>query len=126
MRYPAGVQEPDIIRHHIPMVWCGGAVNNPKEVSDYSSQIDIAATLLGQMNIDYSDFKFSKNIADTTQYKFAYYTFKDGFGYLDSDAKVIYDNEAGKVIFSEGDTTGSKEKAGKAFLQKLYDDLGSR
>lgn len=126
MRYPAGVQEPDIVRHHIPMVWCGGVVNGPKVINDYSSQIDIAATLLGQMNIDYSDFKFSKNIADTTQYKFAYYTFKDGFGYLDSNAKVIYDNEAGKVVFSEGDTTGSKENAGKAFLQKLYDDLGSR
>ena len=126
MRYPAGVQEADIIRHHIPMVWCGGVVKNAKVVSDYASQIDIAATLLGQMNIDYSDFKFSKNLADSTQYKFAYYTFKDGFGYLDSDNKVIYDNEAEKTVLSEGASALEKEVAGKAYLQKLYDDLGSR
>lgn len=126
MRYPAGVQEPDIIRHHIPMVWCGGAVRGAKVVKDYGSQIDIAATLLGQMNIDYSDFKFSKNLANSSQYKFAYYTFKDGFGYLDSENRVIYDNEVGKAILSEGVSASEKEVAGKAFLQKLYDDLGSR
>ena len=126
MRYPAGIQEHDILRHHIPMIWCGGVVKGPKTITDYASQIDIAATLLGQMDIDYSDFRFSKNLADSTQYKFAYYTFKDGFGFVDSESKVIYDNEAGKTILSEGDTAKNKETYGKALLQKLYDDLGSR
>ncbi|MCP9611140.1 LTA synthase family protein [Coprobacter tertius] len=126
MRYPVGIQESDILRHYIPMIWTGGAVSKPRVVSEYGSQIDIAATLLGQLGLPYDDFTFSKNMADPVQRKFAYYTFKDGFGFLDADNQVIYDNEAGKAIFLKGANASASELAGKAFLQKLYDDLGSR
>ena len=126
MRYPAGIQEADILRHHIPMLWTGGAVKSPRVVRDYASQIDIAATLLGQLRISYDDFTFSKNLADPTRYKFAYYTFKVGFGFLDADNRVVYDNESDKAILSSGNDAAETEKKGKAFLQKLYDDLGSR
>ena len=57
MRYPAGVQEPETLsRHHIPMVWCGGVVNGPKVINDYSSQIDIAAHSFGTN--EYRLFRF--------------------------------------------------------------------
>ena len=64
MRYPAGIQEADILRHHIPMVWTGGVIKSPRVIYDYASQIDIAATLLGQLGISYDDFIFSKNLAN--------------------------------------------------------------
>ncbi|WP_044229455.1 MULTISPECIES: LTA synthase family protein [Bacteroidales] len=126
MRYPAGIQEADILRHHIPMVWTGGVIKSPRVIYDYASQIDIAATLLGQLGISYDDFIFSKNLANPKQYKFAYYTFKDGFGFLDADNRVVYDNESNSIIISKGKSVERIEERGKAYLQKLYDDLGNR
>ncbi len=126
MRYPTGIKEHEVLRHHIPMVWCGGAVRGHRVVDEYGSQIDLAATLLAQMRIDYSDFTFSKNMADTSQHKFAYYTFKDGLGYIDDGHTLIYDCESSQWLVSEGKERVSREKSAQAFLQKLYDDLGGR
>ena len=126
MRYPAGIQEHEVKRHHIPMVWCGGAVRGHRVVEDYASQIDLAATLLAQMHIDYSDFAFSKNIADTTQRHFAYYTYKDGLGYVDAENRAVYDCDSESWLLKEGAQADTCAKSAQAFLQKLYDDLGSR
>ena len=126
MRYPAGIQEHEVKRHHIPMLWCGGAVKEPRVVENYASQIDLAATLLAQMKIDYSDFAFSKNMADTTQHPFAYYTYNDGLGYVDAGNRVVYDCNAGAWLLKEGPQADACGRAAQAFLQKLYDDLGTR
>ena len=126
MRYPAGIREDEVRRHHIPMVWCGGAVKGHRVVERYASQIDLAPTLLAQMHIDYSDFSFGKNVADTTQRAFAYYTYKDGLGYVDAENRVIYDCELQQWTLSEGSEVADRQKSAQAFLQKLYDDLGSR
>ena len=126
MRYPDGIQECEVKRHHIPMVWCGGAVRGHRTVETYASQIDLAATLLAQLHIDYSDFAFSKNMADTTQHTFAYYTYKDGLGYVDAENRVIYDCDAGDWLLKEGPQADDRARSAQAFLQKLYDDLGSR
>ena len=88
--YPSNMNNAEPDRYHIPMVWAGGAVNGPIKVDTYGSQIDIAATLLNEMNIDASDFKFSKNLRSNLFNKFAYYSFKGGFGILnDSSASVF-------------------------------------
>ena len=50
------------LRHRIPMIWLGGAVAAPRVVDTYASQIDICATILGQLGIDHSDFDYSKFI----------------------------------------------------------------
>lgn len=126
MRYPAGIQEYEVKRHHIPMIWCGGAVRGHRVVEDYASQIDLAATLLAQMHIDYSDFTFSKNIADTTQRHFAYYTYKDGLGYVDAENRVVYDCDSESWLLKEGPQADTCAESAHAFLQKLYDDLGRR
>lgn len=126
MRYPAGIQEYEVKRHHIPMLWCGGAVKEPRVIENYASQIDLAATLLGQMEIDYSDFAFSKNMADTTQHPFAYYTYNDGLGYVDAENRVVYDCSADSWLLKEGPQADACGKSAQAFLQKLYDDLGTR
>ena len=108
------------------MVWCGGAVRGHRVVEDYASQIDLAATRLAQMHIDYSDFAFSKNIADTTQRHFAYYTYKDGLGYVDAENRAVYDCDSESWLLKEGAQADTCAKSAQAFLQKLYDDLGSR
>ena len=126
MHYPASISIADPGRYHIPMVWIGGAVRQPKQVDVYGSQIDLAATLLGQMNISSSDFSFSKDMLNADNPHFAYYTFKDGFGYIRDTVQYVYDCEANQALFIQNNPNLQFQNQGKAFLQCLYDDLSSR
>lgn len=40
----------------------GGAVAGPRVVEEYASQIDICATILGQLEVAHDDFDYSKDI----------------------------------------------------------------
>ncbi len=116
--------------HHIPVIWTGGAVKQPIRIDKLMNQTDVAATLLAQMDIDHSDFLFSRNVL-SEQYKdrFAFYTFVNGFCYIDSTGTTIYDHTAGKVMQNIGgneQTAVRREERGKAILQTLYDDLDAR
>ena len=116
--------------HHIPVIWTGGAVKQPIKIDKLMNQTDVAATLLAQMDIDHSDFLFSRNVL-SEQYKdrFAFYTFVNGFCYIDNTGTTIYDHTAGKVMQNIGgneQTAVRREERGKAILQTLYDDLDAR
>ncbi len=116
--------------HHIPVIWTGGAVKQPVKIDKLMNQTDVAATLLAQMNIDHSDFLFSRNVlSDGYDDRFAFYTFVNGFCYIDSTGTTIYDHTAGKVMQNIGgneQTAVRREERGKAILQTLYDDLDAR
>lgn len=116
--------------HHIPVIWTGGAVKQPIKIDKLMNQADVAATLLAQMNIDHSDFLFSRNVlSDGYDDRFAFYTFVNGFCYIDSTGTTIYDHTAGKVMQNIGgneQTAVRREERGKAILQTLYDDLDAR
>ena len=87
------------LRHRIPMIWTGGAVRAPGVVETYGSQIDLAATLLGQLAIAHGDFAFSKDLlAPEPPRKFAYYTFNDGFGVVDASGEAIWDCAADRAV----------------------------
>ena len=109
--------------HSIPMIWCGGAIKEPKKIDNYASQSDMVSTLLSQLGIDYSNFKYSRNIADSTLTSFAYWTFTNGFAMADSSNFVIYDIDAGSAPTLEGDESQTRLHQGKAILQKLYDRI---
>lgn len=122
--YPSGIDNNDPRRFRIPMVWIGGAIKEPRVVSDYASQNDIAATLLAQLNIKYDDYKFSKDILDPMSNKFAFYSYVNGFSMIDSTGIITYDNDRKSVIRQEGNP--ALEKRAKAFFQNMYIDLGER
>ena len=121
--YLLGYEERGKESHAIPMIWCGGVVKNPKEINDYASQSDMASTLLSQLGINYSNFIYSRNIADTTLEKFAYWTFPNGFAIADSSNFVVYDIDANNVSVFEGEERELRLLQGKAILQKLYERI---
>ena len=47
--------------HHIPMLWFGGAIKEPRRIDQLMTQSDLAATLLAQLGLSYRDFPFSRN-----------------------------------------------------------------
>ena len=63
--YPEGISNFELKRYQIPMmIWLGGTIDSPKKINVYGSQQDIAATLLGQLKLNHSDIKFSKDMFD--------------------------------------------------------------
>lgn len=112
----------------IPMIWTGGAVSKKMVYAKIMNQTDLAATLLAQLGIDHSNFDFSRNVFSKS-YKnpFAFYSFVNGFGFLDKSGFSVYDNLSGKVFYSSSDKTSDdsvRVRKGKAILQTLYDRIG--
>lgn len=121
--YPENLEYNSPERHRIPMLWLGGAIKEPMKVDTYLSQIDICASLLGQMGIDHSDFDYSKEVFSDNFPKFGYYAFNNGFGVVDASGEVIWDATSGKVIKQ---TSPSLLEKGKVMLQTTYRDLSRR
>lgn len=126
-KYPASTREFDPNRYHIPMLWLGGAIEEPRVIDTYANQTDLAATLLSQMQLPYSDFTFSKDILNPDHPHYAFYTFKNGFGMIDGSGTTVYDNDAASVLLSHpAEGEAQRLQNGKTLLQTLYDDLGKR
>lgn len=87
----------------------------------------MAATILAQMGISTSEFRFSRNVlSDSYRYPFSFYTFSNGFCFMDSTGVTLYDHDASSCLIN--DSYGSQERLdrGKAIVQTLYDDLEER
>ena len=113
--------------HHIPMIWLGGAIKKPMEVNTLMNQTDLAATLLGQLGISHSEFNFSRNITgEEYKYPFAYYTYNNGFAFIDSTGVTMVDNNSGKTVIDEPAANERRKKLGEAILQTSHDDLSKR
>lgn len=125
--YPESLTDFEPRRFHIPMLWIGGAVKNPRVIDTFGNQTDLAATLLHQMNVSASSFRFSKDLLDPCVHHFAFYTYPNLFGFIDAAGVSAYDNESNKTLLSnpsQGDA--DRISKGKAILQTLYDDMGNR
>ena len=111
----------------IPMIWAGGAVSRKMTVEKIMNQTDLAATLLAQLGLKHGDFKFSRNVlSESYNSPFAFYSFVNGFCFLDNTGVSVYDNASNKVFFNvapEGDSL--RVEKGKAILQTLYDEVGA-
>ncbi|MEI6854302.1 MAG: LTA synthase family protein, partial [Bacteroidota bacterium] len=119
--------EPD--RHHIPLLICGGALKDEyrgKVIRKTASQLDIAATILGQLNIKNTEFKWSKNFLNKYSKGFAFYTFDNGFGFIKDSSEVVYDQNLKANIITrnkiEGGDCSRTLKQGKAMLQIVFQE----
>jgi len=54
---------------------------------------------------------------------FAFYAFSEGFGVVNRDGNAVYDCRSGRMISSSGTGSDSLILLGKAYLQKLFDDI---
>src|SRR5699024_9794598 len=90
--YPDTVKMYEPRRYHIPCLWIGGAVKAPVVIKKYINQTDLVATLLGQLEIEKEDFTFSRDLFSPNYPEFAFYTFNNGFAFIDSSGVSVYDN----------------------------------
>ena len=122
---PASDNKADDFR--TPMLWMGGALNKKGVIIDkVVSQLDIAAMLSKQMGLNAGNFPFSKNSLDPFTKSWAFFSFNNGFGFVDSSGRLVFDN-VGKMPIKEDGNIGPKEmEAGKAMQQFVYDDFISK
>lgn len=123
--YPEQMGLMDVNRYHIPLLMIGGAVRAPRKVDVYASQQDLAATLLAQLDIPHGEFRFSKDIFNPHNPHFAFFTMPDAFGMLTDENQLIFNNQSGEIAVDEGEHPGLNLPKGKAYLQKLFDDIAS-
>ncbi len=131
-QYPANITHEQ--HHRNTMLWIGGAVKAHKTVSTVMNQSDMAATLLAQLGIGHEDYTFSRDVLSPAyRYPFAFFTFKEGFGFADSTGHTVYDIIGNRIseyrpATTSGDKTAADRRAelGKAVMQSIYDDLGNR
>lgn len=114
-------------RYHIPLILYGNVLKDEfkgKKINTIGSQTDIPATILGQINIDYSNFLWSNNLFDENKNKFAFYAYKYGYGWITPQQTLVYDNTAKKIIKKYRKTSDSVNneclKNSQAYLQYLY------
>jgi phosphoglycerol transferase MdoB-like AlkP superfamily enzyme len=127
-RFPKMRNNYDTQRHKIPLLFMGGALKKEykgKRHVQTTSHLDIAHTILAQMNLDATIFKRSKNVLNRNEPAFAYYTFDNGFGIITDTKTVIYDHIQQKDLLehSASDSLATKlESWGKAYLQTNYQE----
>jgi phosphoglycerol transferase MdoB-like AlkP superfamily enzyme len=128
-----GTRHPDLsppynpVNSHIPMLWMGGAVAKADTViSTYCTQSDLAYTILRQLGVNNTDYKFSQNFLSTEAPAFGFYVFNNGFGFLKKGKLMVYDCAANKMIMQNGLPDEEFVLQGKSYFQVLTDDVIKR
>src|SRR5574344_3128964 len=121
------LEETKQLRNHIPMIWVGGAVKEPRRIEKICNQTDLAATLLGQLGLNHDKFTFSRDVMSKSyKYQFAIHTFNNGFSFTDSTGFTVYDLNSRKIIVGRQDFSQNHVNIGKAILQTTSNDLKNR
>ncbi len=109
-------------KYKVPMIWLGGALDSiPKVISKYASQTDIAQTLLSQLQIENTNYSYSKNIFSPSSISFSFYTFNHGFGFLGDSTQHIYNYKSKK--FYQLKSNEFPDSIGNVYLQKISNDF---
>ena len=119
------IAEYDIRRNRIPMLWIGGAVKSHKSIPVICNQTDLAATLLGQMQLPHQQFRYSRDVLSKnyTQH-FAVHTFNNAISVVDSTGLAIYDLNTQKTTL-EPTPNSPLIHWGQMVLQAATNDIKS-
>lgn len=113
--------------YRIPILWLGGALKKQNIVVDKTvDQLDMAGSLVDQLNFSGRPFRFSKNVFDSTSQHWAFFTYNDGIGFVTDSSRLLFDNAGKKIVFEEGKTNPEQERIAKALMQKVYADFLKR
>ena len=129
LAYPEDSQSGEFQRQRIPMLWTGGAISEEYRghtIETYSSQSDLAVTLLKQLDVECSDFSFSRDILDEQIPHFGFWSFNNGFGIINAEGHLRFNATNNGIIESSGEGIDSLLLGGKAMTQAIHQDLLKR
>ncbi len=109
--------------YRIPILWLGGALSETGITIDkVTSQLDIASTISAQLEIREKHFPFSKNIFDDTNKEWAFFSFNNGFGFVQNKKTFVFDNVGKNVLEQQGLINSKDIESAKALQQIIYQD----
>ncbi len=110
--------------HKIPLLFYGNVIKDSLRgtvVNKLGNQHDIAATLLGQLQLPAGDFHYSKNLFNPFSPEFAYYTTEDGLGWIRPYGYFTYDKGPDFYYWwTDPELADSIKQEGKAYLQTVF------
>jgi len=108
----------------IPLLFMGGALRKTGITnSSVGSQTDLAATLLAQLGYRTKSFVWSKNLLDSSVKQWGYFSFNNGFGYIEPGKKLVFDNIGNRIIEQQGAVSEEQIKRGRFIQQLTYQDF---
>ena len=99
----------------------------PCTIDALCNQSDLAATLLGQLELPHDDFTFSRDvISETYTYPTAVHNYYNAQWMIDSTGHALYDFDAQRFIINEATDADRLLRVSKAILQLTTQDISSR
>ena len=113
---------------HIPMLFLGNVLKDEYIGAKYNkvcSQTDLTKTLLKQLNLDASEFKWSKDLFNPYTPEFAYFELNQGFGWITPEGYLSYDHFNNVYLKNTyvDSLKDEKQKEGAAYLQVLFQEF---
>jgi phosphoglycerol transferase MdoB-like AlkP superfamily enzyme len=108
-------------KHHIPLLFTGGAVTKDTLVEKTGSQADVAFTLLRQLNLPTDKYVLGKDLLSPQTKSFAFYSIKNGIAMLTDTSGFGYDFITGDYSYQYGTTDTLHVEVAKAFQQYMFD-----
>ena len=119
-----GVGEEHEMHDHVPMLWLGGAIREPRRIEQLCNQTDLPATLLGQLGIAHDEYPFSRDVMSRSySYPFAVHTYNNGITMKDSTGFAVFALNANRIIVDKSSDSNLLMKKGKAILQTAAKEL---
>ena len=109
-------------KHHIPMLWTGGAVAEDTVISKIGSQADLAYTLLRQLGYSTEGYLLGKDLLSEDSQSFAFYSIKNGIAMLTDSSGFGYDFISNDLNFAYGIIDTSHVDIAKSLQQFVFDD----
>lgn len=128
-RLPGKTTEYEPKRYQIPLLFFGDVIKpefRGTRIDKAGSQTDLAATLLSQLRIDHSRYKWSKDLLNPATKGFAFFNWDNGFAFATRDQVISFDNVGKKIILRRDSTNTQNDdeltRYGKAYMQKVFQE----
>src|SRR5690606_34957510 len=111
-------------RFRIPLILYGDVVQEKyrgAQIERTGGQVDIAATLLNQLDLSSPHYTWSRNLFNSTAPEYAFFNTKYSFGVVTPQDTVVMDTQLGTAIQDAGANDNLTDVL-KAYNQKVFDE----
>ncbi|MDB4910997.1 MAG: hypothetical protein JWO39_1820, partial [Gemmatimonadetes bacterium] len=113
--------------YHIPMLWLGGALAvRDTVITVIGSQVDVAPTLFAQLGLAHARYRWGKNLLAADVQPFAFFSYLDGFGWVDPRGRIVYGYNTRQVMQRTPGADDRAVRAGEAYQRLTYQDFLGR
>lgn len=113
----------------IPLVFYGEVIDpafRGKQYHRVCSQLDLASTLLHQLNMPAQEFVWSQNLMNPYSQEFAFYSFDEGFGWRRPEGQLVYwvrNQKREFEVYRQPNIESRLLREGKAYLQRITEEF---